>query len=70
MGDLVGFSLVTVTPDMVGRTIAVYSVVEVKAGKDRLRPEQTAFIDAVNKNGGRAGVARTPEDAVRIVTGG
>lgn len=66
MGDLVGWSPVTITPDMVGKTVAIYSVVEVKAGTDRIRPEQQAFIEAVVKSGGRAGIARSADDAIRI----
>lgn len=70
MADLVGWTPVVVTPEMVGQTVAIYSAVEIKAGADRLREGQPEFLAAVKKMGGRAGVARTPEDAVRIVRGG
>lgn len=69
MSDLVGFAPHVVTADDVGKTLAIYTACEIKAGADRLRPGQQEFIDAVNKSGGRAGIARTPEDAVRIVHG-
>jgi len=54
---------------MVGQVIPVFSVVEVKAGKDRIRPAQQKYIDAIKKIGGRAGIARTAEDALRILGG-
>lgn len=69
MSDLVGFTPVVITPEMVGSTLAVYAAAEVKAGKDTLKPGQRRFIDFVNENGGRAGVARSPEDAIRICSG-
>jgi hypothetical protein len=69
MSDLVGWVPHVVTQADLGTTIAVYTAVEIKAGADTLRDGQPQFIEAVNKNGGRAGVARTPEDAIRIVNG-
>lgn len=69
MGDYCGWATVTVTPDMVGKPIAVFASVEVKAGKDRLRPEQKAFAEAVNAAGGTAGVARSEDDAMAILEG-
>lgn len=69
MSDLVGFTPHVVSVEDVGKTVAIYTACEVKAGEDRMRPGQPEFIAAVIKNGGRAGVARTPEDAVRIVRG-
>lgn len=69
MSDLVGWVPVVITADMVGQTLAAYVAVEIKAGKDRIRAEQQAFIEAVTKSGGRAGVARSPEDALLIIRG-
>jgi len=67
--DLGGWIPVVVTADMVGTTLAVRCDVEVKTPTDRPTPAQLAYIDAVNKSGGRAGIARSSEDAVRIVRG-
>lgn len=66
--DLFGFVRVTITPDMVGQVVAVFVGLEVK-DKAKATDKQNAFIKAVNDNGGRAGVARSAEDAVRIVDG-
>ena len=70
LSDLVGWAPYTVTADDVGTVLPVFVAVEVKAGADTVKSEQQAFIDAVNKNRGRAGVARTPSEAVGIVRGG
>lgn len=64
-----GFVPHVVTEADVGKTLAVYTACEVKHGADRIRPDQQAFIDAVIKNGGRAGIARTSEDALIICRG-
>lgn len=67
--DLVGFTTITVTPDMVGQRIAVFAAVEVKAERGRPTPQQTAWLEHVTAAGGRAGIARSVEDAERIIAG-
>jgi hypothetical protein len=64
--DLIGWRTVTVTPDMVGQRIAVFTSIEVKTPTGRLRPEQQQWLDAVQAAGGIAGVARSVEDAQRL----
>lgn len=68
MSDLGGWVPVTVTADLVGSTVAVYTQVEVK---ETARPttEQLAWIDAVNLAGGRAGIARDERDLLGIIHG-
>jgi hypothetical protein len=65
--DLVGFKPVVITQAMVGRKIAVFSVIEVKTATGRVSPEQQHFVDVVRNNGGFAGIARSPEDARKIL---
>lgn len=67
--DLIGYTTVEVTPDMVGQRIAVFTAVEVKTPTGRPTPEQTAFLDHVRQAGGRAGIARSIDDAMRITAG-
>lgn len=67
--DLFGFVPVTITPDMVGQRVAVFVAIECKSATGRARERQGNFLQAVNDNGGRAGIARTPDDALRIVRG-
>ena len=66
--DLIGWRTVTVTPEMVGTQVAVFLSIEVKTPTGRLRPEQQQWLDAVQAAGGIAGVARSVDDALRIVT--
>lgn len=68
MSDLGGFTPVEITPAMVGTTVAVYSQVEVK---ENARPTETqlAWIDAVNKAGGRAGIAHNETELENILSG-
>lgn len=66
-GDLIGWRAVTITPDMVGRTVAVFASVEVK---DRGKPtdEQRHWAEAVAAAGGLSGVATSPAQA-RLILG-
>jgi hypothetical protein len=66
--DLIGWTIRTVTPDMVGQQVAVFTSIEVKTPTGRIRPEQQQWLSAVQAAGGIAGVARSVEDALRITT--
>ena len=55
-----GSDLIGIAPD--GRFLGV----EVKTKTGRIRPEQETFIAAVLRAGGRAGVARSVSDAMKI----
>ena len=56
--------------DLIGWTKdGLFLSIEVKFGKDRPRENQLMWIDWVNKGGGRAGIARSVEDAIRIIKG-
>jgi hypothetical protein len=65
--DLIGWRTVTVTPEMVGQQVAVFTSIEVKAASGRLSPEQRQWLDAVQAAGGIGGVARSVADAVAIL---
>ena len=64
--DLIGWTTRTITPDMVGQQVAVFTSIEAKSASGRLRPEQQQWLDAVQAAGGIAGVARSVEDAARL----
>ena len=66
--DLIGWRSIVVTPDMVGRRIAVFTSIEVKTPTGRVRPEQQAWLGVVRGAGGVGGVARSVTDALQIVT--
>lgn len=63
MGDLIGWHSVIITPEMVGKLLAIYSSIEVKTKTGRLREDQINWMDLVRAAGGIAGVARSPEEA-------
>lgn len=65
--DLIGLRSVTITPDMVGQTLAVFSAVEVKGPRGRTTAEQEQFIGVVRQLGGLAGVARSVTEAAEIL---
>jgi len=65
--DLIGWRTVTITPEMVGQQVAVFTSVEVKTATGRLRPEQEHWLGAVQAAGGIAGVARSIDDARQIL---
>lgn len=64
--DLIGWRSITITPDMVGQKVAVFTALEVKApgGTHKVTVEQHHFIQAVETAGGIAGVARSPAQAL------
>ena len=64
--DLIGFRSITITPDMVGQKIAVFSAIEVK-DKGKATVEQKNFINIINNAGGYAGVAKNVNDAKKIL---
>lgn len=65
--DLFGFVPVEITPEMVGQTIATVVAMEVKTATGRVSDKQANFLEAVRKIGGRAGVVRSPADALALI---
>lgn len=66
--DLIGWTTVTVTPDMVGRKLAVFTAIETKeSGGGVKREAQKDFIANVLAAGGFAGFARSVEEARGII---
>ena len=71
--DLIGFKRVMITQDMVGQTVAVFLAIEVKTDKTEKTDktyasrEQKDFIEFVKEAGGIAGVARSADDAKKII---
>ena len=66
--DIVGWKTVEVTPDMVGQKLAVFASIEVKTPNGRLTGPQQNWMHTVQTAGGIAGVARSPEDALQIIS--
>lgn len=66
--DLIGWTRVEITPEMVGQKIAVFTAIEIKTPGSQPTTEQVNFIVTVQDAGGIAGVARSEADAINIVT--
>jgi hypothetical protein len=62
--DLIGWRTITVTQAMVGTRLAVFTSIEVKTPTGRIRPEQQAWLEAVQHAGGIAIIALSVPDAV------
>lgn len=67
--DIFGFVPVTISAEMVGKTLPVFTGIEIKTETGRVRPEQDHFIKFLTEKNARAGVARSVESAIRIATG-
>jgi hypothetical protein len=61
--DLIGYRQVVIGPEHVGRTMAVFTAVEVKSAVGRATAEQRAFIQHIEQAGGIAGVVRSVDEA-------
>ncbi len=66
-GDLIGWRSVRITPDMVGRLLAVLASVEVKTATGKPRPDQVHWAKQVLDAGGFAGIARNTAQARHIL---
>lgn len=67
--DLIGWKTLTITPDMVGQQVAQFVSIEVKEPRGTVTAAQANFIAAVNAAGGRAGVCRSVDEALRLLDG-
>ena len=65
--DLIGWTTRTITANMVGQQVAVFTSIEVKTPTGRLRPEQRQWLEVVAGAGGIAGVARSVADAEALL---
>jgi hypothetical protein len=61
--DLIGYRTVTITPDMVGQQVAVFTSIEVKTPTGRIRPEQNNWLQTIKRAGGIAAIVRSVDDA-------
>lgn len=66
--DLIGWTTRVITADDVGKPLAVFTAIEIKTDTGRLTCKQKDFLSAVERAGGIAGVARSEQDAIRLVT--
>lgn len=69
--DLIGWSPTVITQEMVGKTVAVFTAVEVKtqSKKSKASEAQENFISAVLRAGGIAFIARSEWEALGKLRG-
>jgi hypothetical protein len=69
--DLNGWTTITMTPEwaerLMGRKIAVYTVIEVKDLKGVAKKHQKTFVERIRFYGGIAGFAKSPEQAQAVI---
>jgi hypothetical protein len=67
-GDLNGWTTIVITPEMVGRRVAIYTSLEIKnSAGGKKSEEQLRWINVVKSAGGCAGFANSPEQAKQII---
>lgn len=67
--DIVGCKPIIITPNMVGKKIGVFVAIEVKKPKLNAKEHQAKYLKAMKSYGAIVGVARSPEDAIKILEG-
>lgn len=69
--DLNGWTTITMTPEwaerLMGKKIAIYTVIEVKDLKGSARKNQKSFVTRLRSFGAIAGFAKTPEQAQAVI---
>lgn len=65
--DIIGFKSIEITPDMVGKRVAVFTALEIKTETGKPSAEQVAFNKMIEEAGGISGIARTPSEAKEIL---
>ena len=67
MADSLAVVAVTITPEMVGKTIGVAVAPEFKTTTGKQRPEQAAWQEAFSKRGGIYRLVRSAADMLQLV---
>lgn len=65
--DLIGWTPVTVTQEMVGQQIAVFTAIETKGHRTGVTPEQVNFLSQVANGGGIAVLSREAHATERVL---
>ncbi len=67
--DLIGYQVIVVKPEDVGRKLAVFVAIEAKSATGRATTEQLEFVRQVAFDGGRAQIVRSTrelEEALKV----
>lgn len=60
--DKIGWTQITITPEMVGKKIAVFTAIEEKSKKGKASQVQKNFLGVVSNCGGIAAIAKSLDD--------
>jgi len=67
VSDSIAIVKVVITPDMVGKTVAVCAAAEFKTLKGKQREAQVKWEQAFNKRGGRYRLIRSPQQMKEFI---
>ena len=65
--DLIGYTVIKITPAMVGQKLAVFTGIEVKTTKGVVADHQNSFIENLKNVGAIAGIARSCQDSYDLI---
>lgn len=65
--DLIGWTTVEITPDMIGHKIAIFTALEVKTPSGRTSDEQAKFLSIVHAAGGIAEIVTNENAAFDVL---
>ena len=65
--DIIGITPVFIDENMLGKTLGVFTAIEVKTKKGKPSEKQSNYIKMVKAHGGYAGIARCNEDVDGII---
>ncbi len=65
--DLIGFTSKTITADDVGKTVAIFTAIEVKTEKGKVSLQQEKFIEMVARFRGIGTVVRSVDEAMDVL---
>jgi hypothetical protein len=65
--DLIGIRPTVILPEHVGKTMGIFTALEVKTSTGKTTDEQKNFITVVRRLGGIAGVVRSPDEAIALL---
>lgn len=65
--DLIGATTITITQEMVGKKVAVFTALEVKTATGKASDDQDNFISFAKEFGGIGAVVKSGQEAVEII---
>ena len=65
--DLIGWTTIEITQEMVGQKVAVFTAIELKTETDKSSPEQEKFVKNVNNSGGFAKIIYNLQEYQRLI---